>query len=802
MSRRSKQRRQRQQLAAKTAQVQNPAAWLQSTAETERWTIPQDGALYSRQAELFQRLSWVRIAVSVVSQAAATIPFSVKKMVGEKLKDIPNHAFETLLRRPNPLQSRFEFLEAVYNYYRLTGNAYIWLNRAGPDAEPVEMWVLPSHRVLPVPDGRLYLRGYMFTNDHGQKIPLETWEVVHLKSFHPLDSFVGLSPVEAFATVAVGDIGMQEWNTNFFARDHAKSAGILAFADAIDDPTWQRMDQDAKRQGGGTKRAMMRLRGVGKGGVEWIAMNLSQKDMEFLQARNFNKEEIYSIYAPGLASVLAVNATEANATAGESTMQTYALYPLLVAFGEKLTNDVLPAYGPDLVGSFDDPRRKDRALELQEQEAFERTHTIDEVREKYYEASPIGDDRGELLPKEIGSGRTSGAARAENAASDQAAGTQPILGYHIEQGVVGKNESRATLGLPPVDETEDLKQRKLKGQLEIMKAATDAGLDTETAARLAGIEGVVVRTVAPPPPRALPAPAEEPADPMADHAEHEADPEEMQAADLERWERKAVKAVKAGRSAAVKFDSTAIEPEIAEQIREGLAEAAGPAEVREVFAALKAQVLTPIERALADKIAAIFQRVGGQTVRDIIAGADISFNQLDASLRSALLPAILEYALATMADLAEEIGPDFDPAQMMTTASQWAQTYTFDLVKGLTDTTRTVVQDAIAAYTSTPGMTREALEQLLRPAFGLVRSEMIAVSEITRSASASARMYQAYLAENGLAFTRRNVTNADDRVCSICGPLNGKTEADWPNDQGPPWHPRCRCAVTLTRVKP
>jgi HK97 family phage portal protein len=735
MSRRSKQRRQRQQLATKTAQVQNPAAWLQSTAETERWTIPQDGELYSRQAELFQRLSWVRIAVSVVSQAAATIPFSVKKMVGEKLKDIPNHAFEKLLQRPNPLQSRFEFLEAVYNYYRLTGNAYIWLNRASPDAEPAELWVLPSHRVLPVPDGRLYLRGYVFTNDHGQKIPLEPWEVVHLKSFHPLDSFVGLSPVEAFATVAVGDIGMQEWNTNFFARDHAKSAGILAFADAIDDTTWQRMDQDAKRQGGGTKRAMMRLRGVGKGGVEWIAMNLSQKDMEFLQARNFNKEEIYSIYAPGLASVLAVNATEANATAGESTMQTYALYPLLVAFAEKLTNDVLPAYGPDLVGSFDDPRRKDRALELQEQEAFERTHTIDEVREKYYEAKPIGDDRGRLLPAEITHGLTDGRTTEERT--------------------------------PP---------------------------------QLAEVAGMTITDVTERP--ALPAPAEEPAEPMIERVEREADPEEMKAADLERWERKAIKAIKAGRSAVVKFDSAAIEPEIVEQIREGLAEAAGPAEVREVFAALKAQVLTPVERALADKIAAIFQRIGGQTVRDIIAGSDFRFNQLDASLRSALLPAILEYALATMADLAEEIGPDFDPAQMMTTASQWAQTYTFDLVKGLTDTTRTVVQDAIAAYTSTPGMTREALEQLLRPAFGQTRSELIAVSEITRSAGASARMYQAYLAENGLAFTRRNVTNADDRVCSICGPLNGKTEDAWPNDQGPPWHPRCRCAVTLTRVKP
>ena len=39
---------------------------------------------------------------------------------------------------------------------------------------------------------------------------------------------------------------------------------------------------------------------------------------------------------------------------------------------------------------------------LQEQEAFAQVHTIDETREKYYNAEPIGDERGDLLVKEIG----------------------------------------------------------------------------------------------------------------------------------------------------------------------------------------------------------------------------------------------------------------------------------------------------------------------------------------------------------------------------------------------------------------
>jgi hypothetical protein len=53
---------------------------------------------------------------------------------------------------------------------------------------------------------------------------------------------------------------------------------------------------------------------------------------------------------------------------------------------------------------------------------------------------------------------------------------------------VSKNEVRAALGLPPVDESEDERQRRLKGQLEIVKAAVDATIPLETALDLAGLD--------------------------------------------------------------------------------------------------------------------------------------------------------------------------------------------------------------------------------------------------------------------------------------------------------------------------
>jgi phage gp29-like protein len=72
---------------------------------------------------------------------------------------------------------------------------------------------------------------------------------------------------------------------------------------------------------------------------------------------------------------------------------------------------------------------------------------------------------------------------------------RPILGYHIETGVVKKNEARAQLGLAAEDDAEDEAQRKLVSKLAVMKAARDAGISPQQAAALAGLD-ITVETEA------------------------------------------------------------------------------------------------------------------------------------------------------------------------------------------------------------------------------------------------------------------------------------------------------------------
>jgi len=805
---------------AKAQPIAAPPAWLTATAGAEAYTIP-DRSLPAAQLELYQRLTWVQIAVSKAAEVAATTPFNVMRLAGEDTQDIPNHPFELLLRRPNPLQSRAELLESTLAYYALTGNAYWWLNRV--NGAPTELWVLPPHMVKPVPDGRMYLRGYVYEPEPGKEVPLEVTEVVHFRRFHPLNSFVGLSPIEALNTVATGDLAAQRWNTNYFDKNNAKLPGILAFADPIPDPDWDRMKREIDEQYGGTRRQLMRIRGAGKGGVEWIATAMSQADMQFLDGRTFTKEEIFAIYAPGLSSMLAVNATEANSISGKKTFVEFAVWPHLVRIAEKITNDLLPLYGPGLVGAFDDIRITDKELELSEIAAYSQTHTVDEVRQKYYQDAPLEDGRGVLLVTEVGKGITpTGVATDGQDTGPVEPAKKDILGYHIESGVVTRNEARADVGLPPVDDSTDSLLRDLRAKIEVIAAAKNAGLDVEDIASMVGLRVPVAPPAQPTPLNQQP--ANQPAQPEPDDDDQEDTPYDnmgqMQAEGrqgetgrqqevkaLRRWLRnRGDKAdpLKFRRQYLTESDVLDIAANVVATAGwEGEADTEQPpftmptdgSNTRDHWhAAVKAMQLQldPGDEDAAERIITELERRGEAAIlrafreqwRNLLPSnaETMELSELMSYVNTRLLEAqpAVDAIARTLYDAAgagvnmaldelERIGIGFDYTLVNTRAQEWARQYSYELIAGINDTTKQAVQQAVERWYGN-GEPLSALVDDLQPAFTKRRARLIAQTETTRAAAEGNRLgYKESGVVTGLVWKTSN----DELVCPYCGALNG-----------------------------
>lgn len=146
-------------------------------------------------------------------------------------------------------------------------------------------------------------------------------------------------------------------------------------------------------------------------------------------------------------------------------------------------------------------------------------------------------------------------------------------------------------------------------------------------------------------------------------------------------------------------------------------------------------------------------------------------------------------------------------------ARRQAQTYTYDLVRGITENTRERLQRQIDEWIAAGNAFPDLVERIkplipdleavattaIQPAY---RARLIAMTESTRAyANGNNRVWEA-----AGVWGREWRTAVDERVCPICGALHqqrAKTGAAFEVTvkgkrvvvQNPPAHPGCRCSV-------
>lgn len=152
------------------------------------------------------------------------------------------------------------------------------------------------------------------------------------------------------------------------------------------------------------------------------------------------------------------------------------------------------------------------------------------------------------------------------------------------------------------------------------------------------------------------------------------------------------------------------------------------------------------------------------------------------------------------------VGERMDVTSPRSRAAVWASRHAGDLFDKIDGTTRDAVREAVSAFIQTEGMTLANVVDLLP--LDESRATSIAVTEITRAFAqgeliAGDEMRAEY---PGVAVRKTWFTNADDRVCSICGPMDGQDVdldgvfygGDGEKYTEPPTHPNCRCWIDVT----
>jgi HK97 family phage portal protein len=311
-----------------------------------RWT-PRDYAALAREGFIANAI--VHRAVKLVAESAASVTYLAYE--GDAARE--PHPLTALLARPNPRQAAPEFLEAVCAHLLLAGNAYV--EAVTLEGAVRELYALRPDRmrVVPGPDGWPEAYEYAVagrTLRFEQNAPgsgLHVPPILHLAQFHPLDDHYGLSSLEAAAVAVDTHNAGSRWNKALL-DNAARPSGALVYSvgegAVLSDNQFDRLKRELEQQYQGAVNAGRPL--LLEGGLDWKAMSLTPKDMDFLEAKHTAAREIALAFGvpPMLLGIPGDN-TFANYQEANRVFWRGTVLPLASRIGASLSQWLAPAFG-------------------------------------------------------------------------------------------------------------------------------------------------------------------------------------------------------------------------------------------------------------------------------------------------------------------------------------------------------------------------------------------------------------------------------------------------------------------------
>jgi len=365
-----------------------------------KWLYGREWAKESDETSLLNAYrSWVYVCVSKNANSVASIPFKlyVAKGANEKrfnvatrkikspiqdrlfkrfsynpvvnkaveVEEVLEHESIDLVNNVNTYMNKSDMFELTQIHLDLVGNAYWYIKKDKAFGVPVEIWPIIPNRMTIVPDKEDFIKGYIYTTG-AEKTDFEPDEIIHFKCSNPRDLYYGMSPLQAVADVYNINQNMNTYENALFSNN-ARPEGFFKTAMELDAMTTERLQSELLETWSG-------IRNSGKTGllthdITFQPMNLSPRDLGFLQGRTWTKTEIFNAFDVPT-GLLDQNANRANAEAAQYTYMKFGIEPRIHRIEEKLNEKLLPMYDERLFIAFEGVVPEDREFELREDQTL------------------------------------------------------------------------------------------------------------------------------------------------------------------------------------------------------------------------------------------------------------------------------------------------------------------------------------------------------------------------------------------------------------------------------------------------
>ncbi len=337
-------------MTAKSSSVASYIAY--NTVGKAVWT-PKNYNLLADEG--YQKNVIVYRCVSLIARGVGSVPW----LLYDHDHEVDRHPILDLLNCPSPRQAGSSFMESVVGHLLLAGNAYI---EAVTDqtGKPRELYSLRPDRMKVVPGLSGMPSAFEYQVD-GRKRVLESdpitgqSSILHMKNFHPLNDWYGMSPVEA-ASRSIDQHNVVAEHNLALLQNGGRPSGALMFKPANSQPMTEKqrdmLRDDIKRIYEGNNNAGKIM--VLEGDFDWKEMGLSPKDLDFIEGKNISAREISQAFGvPPMLVGVSGDATFANFKEARYHLWEDTIIPLMEFLIAEFNLWLCPMFGDNLRLSYD-----------------------------------------------------------------------------------------------------------------------------------------------------------------------------------------------------------------------------------------------------------------------------------------------------------------------------------------------------------------------------------------------------------------------------------------------------------------
>jgi len=293
----------------------------------------------------YQRLLWVFKGIHESASQAASVPLTIKKLIGPEESEIDRlHPVNELKTNPNRLLTEQELKERTFAYRKLAGEAFWFIDREKPGGLPVKIHAPRPDAVSPAKkEHDIAVFSY-----NGKQYKMK--DVIHFRQFNPLSSFRGLSSIAPLEDSLILELYEITYGQTWYANAVNPSM-LFSTEDEVTDDEYERFLAAMRRLHQGVEKSG-RIDLI-QSGIEPMEFNIKNPtEGEYIEIKELDRDEILT----GLGCYhLAASLRGENNLKDYERMFWRSLVPELTNVQQRITKELIRQYpkSEDCYAEFD-----------------------------------------------------------------------------------------------------------------------------------------------------------------------------------------------------------------------------------------------------------------------------------------------------------------------------------------------------------------------------------------------------------------------------------------------------------------